>query len=193
VAEKLSDIYCERFFRRRAGYRGAYHRFAKAIWEIWQPASIADLGCGAGYLLEWFAERIPAVGVEGSEGALQVQSELARRHTTLADLTGPPLEAMRWIEFVVSIEVAEHIEPEHEDAFLRWFTWADRVFFTAAPPGQRGLHHVNTKPKEHWIERFGRMGLQYNEDETGKWVRRTRGTGCPWVRRNAMFFERVHR
>jgi hypothetical protein len=36
---------------------------------------------------------------------------------------------------------------------------SDVVVFTAAPPGQRGVAHINLRPKEYWSDLFGRHGL----------------------------------
>jgi SAM-dependent methyltransferase len=197
MTQDLDDIYPAKWFRDRAGYRRAYHNFARAIEELWHPFRLLDLGCGAGYVVEYFAGRIPTMGVDGSRAVLAVQSETARGRTVVADLTGPPCTCVRWFEFMVSIEVAEHIPPEKESAFLAWFQWADRVLLTAAPPGQGGRHHVNERPHEHWIARFAEMGFRHEPGGTRRWrdhVRNDLGeTGCPWVVRNAMFFVRERR
>jgi hypothetical protein len=197
MTQDLAGVYPAAWFRDRAGYRGAYHNFGRAIEEIWSPFRLLDLGCGAAYLVEYFAPRIPTLAIDGSRAVLDVQSAPARARTVVADLAGPPCTCVRWFEFVVSIEVAEHLPPQHEDAFLAWFRWADRVLFTAAPPGQGGRHHVNERPRAHWIGRFARMGLRYDQAETRRWqhhVRHELGeTGCPWVVRNAMFLVRERR
>ena len=92
----------------------------------------------------------------------------------------------------VSIEVAEHIDPELEDKFLDWITQGDRTLLTAAPPGQGGEHHVNEQPKEYWIERMSDRGFVYDGILTRKWqaAARKHTSNCYWVVKNAMYFER---
>jgi len=193
MSESLTDIYPAGRYQQRRAYRKRYRHFAQAMWELWRPAAVLDLGCGAGWLVEWFAEQgIPTLGIDGSEGALQAASEAARPDIMLRDLREPPPPWIGAHEFVCSIEAAEHIEPEAEAAYLRWFTGAQRIFLTAAPPGQGGHHHVNEQPPEHWIEALGRMGYRHRPDQTERWRCRVLelGKGCGWVRRNAMFFTR---
>ena len=189
----LRDAYSEAWFRQRAGYRAAYGHFAAAIEQVWHPQGLIDVGCGAGYVVEHFAGRtgsIPVLGVDGSAAAPAVQSEAARRCCILADLTEPPRQDLGRYEFAVSIEVAEHIPAAGAEAFMRWFAGTRRVLFTAAPPGQGGLHHVNEQPPVYWRERFAAMGLAFDEPATQLWQAeaRRRTSGCPWVVRNAMFF-----
>jgi len=191
----LAELYTPDWFRARRGYRSAYRVFAEAMYEVWRPGAVLDLGCGAGYIVEWFAERgIPALGVDGSAAAQDVQPPLAREHSVVADLTrAPALDLARW-PFVVCIEVAEHLRPADVDTFMQWFRRAERVFFTAAPPGQGGLCHFNEQPAAYWVERFEAQGLRHEPAGAARWqhlvASRVRGAGCPWVRRNAMLFAR---
>jgi SAM-dependent methyltransferase len=210
MSQRLADTYTAEWFRARERYRAPYLAFARAIEELWHPRSLVDLGCGAGYILEWFLglpgvphplydrsgtvprRAIPVWGVDGSEAVLAVASLDVRPFVAVADLTGPPLPALCLYEFVTCIEVAEHIPPHGARAFMEWFRWADRVFFTAAPPGQRGTAHVNCRPRDEWIGEFEEMGFRHDAAATETWRARARRltSGCPWVVRNAMFFSR---
>ena len=180
------------WFRKRGGYRGVYHRFAEAILEVFRPESVADVGCGAGWIVEYLTPRLPVIGVDGCPDALRLMAPDVRRHVHLADLTGPVLPQMADHELCVAIEVAEHIPAGSADAFLDWCTQGARLLLTAAPPGQRGLGHVNCRPQEWWIERMAARGWRHDPRLTGAWqaaaIARTRG--CPWVVRNAMAFVR---
>jgi SAM-dependent methyltransferase len=187
----LAEVYTAGWFRARAGYRRPYHAFARAIDRIWRPRSLLDVGCGAGYIVEHFADRIPVLGVDGSASALAVLSDEAQAHCLLRDLTRPPDFAPHH-EFAVSIEVAEHIPATHVGAYMAWFAGAHRVFFTAAPPGQGGLDHVNEQPADYWRRRFERLGFVEEGDSAAAWrsIARSLTRACPWVVRNAMFFQR---
>lgn len=196
-----SETYTAAWFKARERYRPVYHAFAEAIEEVFHPTSVADIGCGAGYLLEHWIEdpprdaRIPVAGVDGSQAARAAQAPCVRPYTWLADSTNfcllpPPFCQGYDLDLAVSIEVAEHIPAEHEAAFLSWFDGAQRVLFTAAPPGQRGTHHVNCQPPEHWIERFMALGFESDSRLLWAWrgAARRRTRGCPWVVRNATVF-----
>lgn len=190
---ELSEIYDRGWFEERTRYRPVYHAFADAVWELWRPRAVLDVGCGAGYLVEGFAGRCPALGVDGSEGARAVQGPEARKRCLLRDLTAGevPRVALR-LPMAVSIEVAEHIEPELTAEFVRWFGGCQRLLLTAAPPGQGGTHHVNEREPEFWRRLLAGRGLAYRPQETERWQQaaRARTKGCPWVVRNAMVFRR---
>ncbi len=189
---ELGEIYTADYFRRRFGYRGPYHRFTEAILEVFEPQSLADVGCGMGWIVEYLMPRLPVIGIEGSPAAIEQMKPRVRRLVHQHDLRGPAIPQMADHELVVSIEVAEHIEPEHAGAFLDWCTRGRRLLLTAAPPGQRGRHHVNCRPPEWWGARLGERGWMLSSALTAAWVAaaRRRTGGCGWVLRNAMFFER---
>ncbi len=110
------------YWRKMAGCR---HRVATLLAELAhdRPASVIDLGCGDGALLDEIAAALPGValaGVDLSESQLQLNRQRTR--------------AIRWVvqdldqEFtidelaasadaVVASEVIEHLD--HPDAFLR--------------------------------------------------------------------------
>jgi hypothetical protein len=187
-----SETYTPAWFKARERYRPVYHAFADAIEEVFHPTSLADIGCGAGYLLEHFmGTTVPFAGVDGSRAAHEAQSQDVSARTLIADLSEPPPEGV-WprVDLAVSIEVAEHIPAEHEAAFLSWFAGAQRVLFTAALPGQRGTDHVNCQPRDYWIARFEALGFTFAPADTVAWQTeaRSRTRGCPWVVRNAMVF-----
>lgn len=190
--EELARTYDENWYRERIRYRPAYHEFARAVDEVLAPRSLADLGCGAGFIVEHFADKVPVLGVEGSREAFQVMSPKARSNAVCADLTGPPLPRLKQFESVVCMEVAEHIPEERVEDFLAWFTAARQVLLTAAPPGQGGNHHVNEQPPEYWQELFANIGLRYDPQRTSRWraLARAGTRQCSWVVRNAMLFSR---
>ena len=183
----------ETWYARRMHWRGAYRGFAWAINEVFHPRSVADVGCGHGWIVEWMAQKgIPAIGVEGSEGAFEIMPKDVRPGVLMRDLRDPVDEAVGQYELCVSIEVAEHIESLYEERFVDWVTQGERLFLTAAPPGQGGFGHVNLRAQEHWITLLARRGWRHDPDLVEQWMAaaRTRTRGCPWVARNAMFFQR---
>jgi SAM-dependent methyltransferase len=193
---ELTDIYSEAWFKVREHYRFTYRAFAAAIEDLFHPRSLLDLGCGAGYILDGFEGRIPVLGIDGSAAAIAGQVS-AGRLLLLRDLRRPPdmvdEAQIASYEFAVSIEVAEHIPPECTEGFMDWFRFAERVLFTAAPPGQGGNHHVNCQPKGYWIEQFRGLGFMHDGPLIAAYqtAARKRTRGCPWAVRNAMFFRRA--
>lgn len=188
----LSRTYDIKWYEERTPYRPIYHAFARAIEQVFAPEGLLDLGCGAGYLLEHFADRIPTLGVEGSSAAFEVMSPKAARNSLLADLTQAPPAEIRRYPFLTCIEVAEHIPEEELDHFLAWFAHAEQVLLTAAPPGQGGRNHVTERPPAYWKQRFRPLGFAFCRQRTDEWQAMARAftRGCRWVVRNAMVFRK---
>jgi 2-polyprenyl-3-methyl-5-hydroxy-6-metoxy-1,4-benzoquinol methylase len=126
--------------------------------NIFNGKSVVDLGAGLGHY-GTIMQKVEGVKVDwvGYDGAINVQGAtdgLVR----FMDLTQPhasderPCVAGDW---VLSLEVAEHIPPEHTDAFLRnirCHTREGAVISWALPTQMGGLGHVNMKEEKDAIE-----------------------------------------
>lgn len=64
--------------------------------------------------------------------------------------------------------MAEHLYAKHADKLVETLTRSARhaIYFTAAPPGQGGLDHVNEQPHEYWIEKFNVHGWMLDAKKT---------------------------
>jgi len=191
--ELACEEYTEQWFRERFGYRSPYHRFTEAILEVLRPEAVADVGCGMAWTVEYLRTRLPCIGVESARAALRLMRPDVRALVHLHDIAcEPPIPQMGDYELCISIEVAEHIPPAATDRFLDWCTCGRRLLMTAAPPGQRGLRHVNCRRPEWWHERLAQRGWVYEPALSAGWreAARRRTGACPWVVRNAMIFTR---
>lgn len=64
-------------------------------------------------------------------------------------------------DMAMSLEVAEHLDEKYSDQFIENITNAsDVILFSAAIPGQYGVHHVNEQCVSYWIEKFANKGFQ---------------------------------
>ena len=140
--------------------------------------NVLDVGCATGHWLSQFEkEGLQIFGLEGTPAAFEnllvdaaavKHFDLRKKHTEKYD-----------VDFVLSIEVAEHIEEAFAMNYVDVLTSHDakNIVMTAAPPGQGGAGHVNEQPKEYWIERLEASGYQRDEDLENKiieWVRTAR-------------------
>jgi SAM-dependent methyltransferase len=194
---KLNDldrIYTEKMFIERTG--GLWHddveHFCAVVWSQFKPASVADVGCGPGIYLAAFralgASRI--LGLEGSRNALRraVVAEIVQH-----DLR-EPFTAPRRYDLVLCIEVAEHLHQAYSRRLVE--TVAElcepkgSVIFSAAPPGQDGVHHVNLQPREFWIELFRERGFDDSRLSLDAVREQLTLKRMPWVTRNLMIFRR---
>jgi len=142
--------------------------------NIFNGKSVVDLGAGLGHY-GTIMQKVEGVKVDwvGYDGAINVQGAtdgLVR----FMDLTQPhasderPCVAGDW---VLSLEVAEHIPPEHTDAFLRnirCHTREGAVISWALPTQMGGLGHVNMKEEKDAIEAVEKWGFKVDWDLTNQ-------------------------
>lgn len=152
------------------------------------PRNIVDFGCGEGIWLEaarGLDENISVLGIDGDyvdRGRLKIPSDLFMA----ADLS-KPLEIKEKYDLAISTEVAEHIEERYSEQFVDNITSvADRIFFTAATPGQDGVNHINEQWQSYWIEKFGRRG--YFIDLSVRNFFWNRDDVTDWRRKNILYF-----
>ncbi len=103
------------------------------------------------------------ITTQGLEGSLTARNLLLvpQSLVTTHDLRTPYTTTKKF-DVAVSIEVAEHIEPEHADTYLNTLTkLSDTIYLTAAPPGQAGTGHFNCQPQEYWKQKLSSKGYSY--------------------------------
>jgi SAM-dependent methyltransferase len=129
--------------------------------------SVVDVGCGLGTWLATFADHgiTDVVGLE-SDHLPPDRLRIPADRLVVADLSAPP-DLGRRFDLAISLEVAEHLPPEAADRFVAFLCrLAPVVLFSAAIPGQRGVHHVNEQWPGYWAERFAAHGYEPRD-----WVR----------------------
>lgn len=193
--------YDRQFYERKPEARSVRGALARALHEALHPASVIDVGCGRGDYLLWWAEHEPEVrilGLEWSESLEHARAAAApavRGRICATDIRSPVWEqevSGAW-DLCLCIEVAEHVDARYADGLVAGLcSLAPVVFFTAAKPGQRGVHHVNCRRKEYWVSKFERRGFRRDEPTIDAWKKRVRELGARrpthMVRRNAMLF-----
>ncbi len=131
------------------------------VKRLLSPNSVLDVGCGTGtWVARWIAEGVSdAVGVDGDyvdRSSLRIPGA----RFLAADLE-EPLRLGRTFDLVQSLEVAEHLDEIHADAFVASLArHGDTVLFSAALPGQGGAHHVNEQWPSYWIEKFRALDFE---------------------------------
>jgi SAM-dependent methyltransferase len=179
----------------------AYHRLAvcdappvmAALEEVFPGARrLADVGAGSGA----FAAEAQRHGhsVEACEFALggRLYARWQGVRCYGFDLRRePPARLGSGFDLVYCFEVAEHLPADLGDHLVRFLAQLSPVMvFTAAPPGQGGLGHVNEQPCEYWIERFEREQARYDDQVTARLraTFRERGVHARWLVDNVMVF-----
>lgn len=134
-----------------------------ALWQFlidrFAPRTMLDVGAGQGIALSYFHRA--GIIAHGFDGLLQ-NVRTSRHPIALHDLKRGPYRYP--CDLVYCVEVVEHIKEKFLDNLLGTFQNAPVVVITHALPGQRGHHHVNTQPREYWLEKMDEIGYSLSMD-----------------------------
>ncbi len=169
--QDLPNIYGPDFFRAwgpsNAEYVSSAKLVAEAVYQVFRPASLADLGCGCGVYSHLF--KLKGVKVTALDGVLPPPEHSFPVEVIKRDLTEPLKNVWGQFDLALCLEVAEHIPEEFSDIFLTNLTgFSGRLVMSAAPPGQGGQHHVNEQPRRYWARKLAALGFAYNRRASGR-------------------------
>lgn len=134
------------------------------LFDIINPASVIDVGCGDGSWLSVIMEMEGSsiseyVGVDGkwvSDRILKIP-ESNFKATDLKD----EIKIERTFDLVISLEVAEHLPGHEAERFVeKLVSLGPIVLFSAAVPFQGGTNHKNEKWQHYWANLFSRHGYK---------------------------------
>lgn len=154
--------YGKNFFAyQQIGSLASARTVAPLLLRCFKPASILDVGCGAGAWVAAYREC-------GARDVIGVDADYLRDEQLLfdprcfhaIDVAGT-FRLGRQFDVAQCLEVAEHIDPSASESLVdNLVAHAPIVVFSAAPPGQGGEHHVNERPYEFWRDLFDARGYQ---------------------------------
>jgi glycosyltransferase involved in cell wall biosynthesis len=128
----------------------------RAILEKWfEFHSVIDFGCGTGSWLNCFA-------INTDRTILGLEMETFAPHEMEIDPglilhldLGLYVNLQRRFDLALCVEVAEHLDPVHASHIVEnCVRHSDVVLFSAALPGQGGLHHLNEQLPGYWAALF---------------------------------------
>jgi SAM-dependent methyltransferase len=157
----LRHLYDQTFYENQEAESYASARVVLgALWRLYRPSSVVDVGCGVGPWLQVVHELgvQDYVGVDGDHVAPE-HLRIPRDHFVTHDLSAP-LELGRRFDLAISVEVAEHLPESASSGFVRTLTsLAPVALFSAAVPNQGGVGHVNEQWPEYWAALFAQHGF----------------------------------
>jgi SAM-dependent methyltransferase len=157
-------FYNAKFYRELEQTRESARIILPIVVSLLKPASIVDVGCGAGHWLAAASELgiSDVMGVEGDWiGAAEVA--IPREKIVIHDL-GTPLDLGRRFDLAIALEVAEHLPESKAREFIQTLcNAADSVLFSAAVPGQGGRRHLNEQWPKYWADLFGELGFRCHD------------------------------
>ncbi len=138
-----------------------YQKIASVIFELYHPTTVVEFGCGPGHLSKELAKL--GVQITAVDGYSKPKFEDLSVEFSPLNLNDSAAIANYFVDkhfdLAISLEVAEHLQPEASATLIEWLTKvAPVVIFAAAVPGQGGHGHINLRPRENWHKEF----TQYN-------------------------------
>ena len=194
----LRNLYSRKFFAHlREGSAGSARALVPLLLDIHPARSMIDIGCGIGGWVKAFAEQgVSAVGVDGDyvdrKQLLIPQDRFVaydlNRALDVGDLGCRYGDAQAGrFDLAISLEVAEHLQPQRSDSLVRDLcALSDVVLFAAAIPFQGGAGHINERWQSWWAQKFSENGYDpFDVLRREIWGRRDIAW---WYKQNAIFY-----
>lgn len=191
--ELCNTHYLDNFFKKHTGRSYAWEEPAgKELVKMFNIKSVLDLGCCVGRWMKGIKEYgcSDVLGLEYCyDRAKPYIYECVFDNIKKGDVS-LPLNLKRTFDCVLSIEVAEHINPNNSEHFVKNCIKHSNniIVLTAAPPGQKGVCHINCREQKFWINLFEQNGSFYDVEKTST-LKNTWSDIClPYITKNLMVF-----
>ena len=138
----------------KAGSELSAKEVLSLVFQAFKPESMIDIGCGTGTWVK-IAKELGIKRTLGVDGEYAINSLVIPRNEFLFRDLNSPLSDLGRFELAISLEVAEHLDVDRADAFVRDLCkLSNIILFSAAIPYQGGTDHRNENWPEYWAEKF---------------------------------------
>jgi len=148
--------------------------------------SIIDLGCGTGsYVRALMENGFKCDGYDGNPNTVLITNGIGK----VLDFS-IPLNLNKKYDWLLSLEVGEHIPEEFEKIFLDNMIHhaMDGIIVSWGIPGQKGDGHVNCKSNSYIIRQMKKRGWKYDQSSAKK-LRNEATFG--WFKNTIMVFRKI--
>jgi len=161
---------------------------ANAILDRVITGDVLELGAGLGCYTHYFQDSKKITSITGYEGAANVE-EMSEGFIHQADLTKKQDFGGMQYDWVLCMEVAEHIPPQFQYMFLlNVLSPATKgVVLTWGIPGQSGRGHVNLRTNDYVIDLMRGIGFDYDAGDS-QYLRDEALSS--WFKNSAMVFRK---
>jgi SAM-dependent methyltransferase len=185
----LAKLYDASFYENQVGQSLQSARiYLKYLWQVFQPGSVLDVGCGRGAWLKACHE-LGSNSLFGFDGDWNNQSSMIDSDIKFQSIDlNKPFSAPK-VDLAMTLEVAEHLEPSTAPQFVKCLTDAtDAVLFSAAYTKQGGINHINEQPHTYWAQLF--IAHDFAPFDLFRPVFWGNENVCFWYRQNAFLYLR---
>jgi hypothetical protein len=182
----IDQVYDANYFGARMAWKPpVYKAMAEEVKRLYTEdlGTVIELGCGNGEFLQHFPS---ATGIEGAQAGIAMCSNLSL-HVWHHDLR-KPFDMPIWYDMAISIEVAEHIEPDYVDVYVANLKAASGLIILTASP-YPSEYHLNPQPRQYWIDKMGDQYTENSEALRNAW-KAVIPTKYDYLWKNLMVFER---
>lgn len=163
----------DRPYQRDEAWLAFFDNMAARIIRDIHPATVLDVGCAMGLLVEGFRRQgVQAFGMDISLYALgQLHSEV-KPYCWQGSITDP---LPHKYDLVTCIEILEHLPPaEVEKAIGNLCAASDDILFSSTPFDYKEATHDNVQPPSYWAYQFARFGFYRDVDYDASYI-------TPWA------------
>ena len=160
---------------------------AKALSELFKGQTVASLGDGYGGYKKLLDSSGKVRQYDSYDGAPFCEN---KTHGLVKFLDiSIPVYGLRLYDWVISLEVGEHIPKQYEQIFLDNIArHADKgIVLSWAVPGQGGHGHVNNQPLEYIVQQLDNRGF-YRDLKSSHHLQQASRIG--WLKRNTNVYRR---
>lgn len=187
--EEFNKLYPEEYYSKRlkneSEIRGA-KIVTDAIFELFNPTSVIDIGCGVA--MELFHFKNKGVIVKGLDRSIYAKKHACIEEVELWDLINPYSFNKRY-DICMSFDFIEHISGDFESVVLSNLIKASDTVLISVPWKVGDPLHFNEQPQSHWIEAFNKLGYKYNHNDT-EILKSNMVGGRMWIVRNLQVFNK---
>ena len=149
-----------------------------------EGGNVVDLGAGHCEYVKWMRENgIDAIGFDGNKDTQKISKNLCKVLDLSSDIN---IEPRDW---VLSLEVGEHIPSQYEETFINNLHKTNRkgIVLSWAIVGQGGDGHFNERSNKYIIDTITQLGYKY-DDYSSKSLRDSATAG--WFKNTVMVFRK---